>query len=335
MVTVSKQNSAQPIFCLILPMLLFVIILVPTSHTQTIDITKLYNNVSTDVPENSYRIQDFQLPDNDTPNHRVKLGIILPLIISFILVITNLSFMLVEFFCKSKKIIENTEPQEELIMVLCNEDDAVYQYAITFRVGNPTSNFDMKQSFIDIEILEAEDVVQGCPVRFACSHLPDRVCSSLVVLIGRISPLPDITGIRINHNDTHGTIFLYEFVIKDLLDDDKVIEIRKFNTYLTNRKTIYRGTTWNGGDDDDQADYYPDLPVLEWTYLELITISVFMVMLVNFAVMLIDYFNWYPNSMAQQDGSLYRSLLDVAYVILPSIILLAMVTLTFKYYIKR
>src|SRR5699024_9760712 len=97
----------------------------------------------------------------------------------------------------------------------------------------------------------------GYPIRFDLKQLPDPVCGEMHLLIGRISEMPKISGIAANHNDKFGSIFLYEYVLVDL-SDDSVLEIRKFNTYLTNRRTIYRGMPWTGDKDDEEADYYPE-----------------------------------------------------------------------------
>lgn len=115
-----------------------------------------------------------------------------------------------------------------------------------------------------------------------------------------------------------------------------VLQVCRFNTYLTNRYAIYRGKQWTEVDDEDDEDYYPELPILEWTMVEMTELGVFFVIACATAVMLFEYYDlYYSPTAVTDDGSLYRSLWDILYTIPVAIILLVVTTVSYKYYFKR
>lgn len=117
------------------------------------------------------------------------------------------------------------------------------------------------------------------------------------------------------------------------LADDSVLEVRKFNTYISSKHNIYRGILLND-DDDKEVGLFPDLPLVELTKVEAVILTALAVMFSGTFTMLFEYFNWYPVNRSQ-DGSMYRSLFDVLVVGPMAIFVLGAIALVFKYYIKR
>ncbi|KAI2799853.1 hypothetical protein BLOT_014281 [Blomia tropicalis] len=266
------------------------------------------------------------------PDQKVseKSGVILPSLIIFIGLVAIIGTIINDYI-KSNSTLG--QPEEQFNMILCHEHNAPYQYNLVFRVGCPSDNFDMKNGFVEFIILGPEDEPIGTPVRFDCSLIPDRICGEMHCLIGRISPMPKINGIRAYHGDRDGTIFLYEYVLFDLIEEN-VIEITSYHEYLTNQPKTYRGTPLTN-EDGEEVGLYPELPLMEWTNIELVIFSFFILMANGSMVMLLEYYNIYPAKIKDQQGSLYRSLLDVLISLIPCVFLLGIVTLTYKYCIKR
>ena len=252
-------------------------------------------------------------------------GVIVPATISGLLLCLVLFFFSYEYF---QTRLQPAQPQEDTILILCNENDAAYEYLMVLRVGCPTSSFD-KKTFIDCEILGKNDILMGYTVRFACALLGDPFCSELHIFIGSLTPM-EINSIAMNHGSRHGSIFLFDYILRDL-SDDSVIEIVSFNTYLTDQKVVYRGQPWN----DSEDDYIPEIPVLELALSETVLISAFLVFASGGAVVLVEHFNLYIGvSLSKEDCSLFRSLLDILYIAPLALSLLSAVVMSYKYYFK-
>lgn len=254
-------------------------------------------------------------------------GVILPATITAILLFFALSFLSYEFIRAS---LQPSESQEDTILILCTEDNAAFEYQMVIRVGCPTSTFDNK-TFLDVEILRPGDILLGYTIRFACALLENTFCSQLHLNIGSLTPL-EISSIAINHGSRRGSIFLFDYILKDL-SDDSVIEVVSFNTYLTNRKVVYRGRPWFEGQ-DGKDDYYPEVPVLELTYAEVVHIGTFIVLASGCAVLLVERNNLYYESIRKEDGSLIRSLMDILYLAPCFLLLLPAIVMSYKYYFK-
>lgn len=188
----------------------------------------------------------------------------------------------------------------------------------------------MKTGHLDVSILGPDDCEQGPTVRFKCARLTDRICGEMIIEIERMLPLQPITGLRLGHSE-NGFIYLYETILIDS-SSSSIIETRHFNTYLGSTG-VYRGKVFHGGADSEDG-YFPELPVLEWTLLEMLVISFFLIMVAGNIVFLCEYFDLYPLD-EKQDGSFYRSLLDVLFTLPLTMPLLASVTILYKYYFKR
>jgi len=259
-------------------------------------------------------------------------GVILPATTIAVLVIALAILMVLRPYCKYGTNFTG-EPEMQINLVLCQEDNAEYEYTVVFRVGRPTPTFDIKNAYIDFEILGPKDEVIGCPVRFDCSLLPDPIYGEMHCVVGRVTPMPAITGICAYHNDRTGQIFLYEYVLQDC--DDNVIEVRRFHVYLTHKRTTYRGKPFTGEEEEANENVdTPELPLMQWTNTEIVVISSLIVSFVGAMVMLAEYFDAYPVD-EKQDGSLNRALFDVLYTSPLALALLAVVALLYKYYFKR
>ena len=113
-----------------------------------------------------------------------------------------------------------------------------------------------------------------------------------------------------------------------------IIEIRRFNTYISNKHIIYRGAIWNGKDDDKEVGLFPVLPLVELTKMEATILVILAVMLNGSFVMLFEYFNWYPCNR-NQDGSINRTLLDVIFITPLVMVIMGTITLVYKYIVKK
>lgn len=273
-------------------------------------------------------------------------GMILPAVLLGVIVLSGFVVLFKSGFCTPQKSPpkEGTEeeeegPEEQINLILCHEDKAKFEYVLILRVGCPTPNFDMKKGYIDLEILDRHDDILGNQVRFKCSLLRDQICSEMHMLIGSLIPITKrgkgrISGIRISHGDVFGSIFLYEYVLVNAQNDD-IIEVRRFNTYITKRHTIYRGVSVANFDDENEEEgmKFPELPRVLLTNVEALIIFALVVILSGTLVIIFEYYNWYPVNQTQ-DGSLFRSLLDVLFIstlVSP----LGMIVLIFKFYIKK
>lgn len=254
-------------------------------------------------------------------------GVILPATITALLLCFALAFLSYEYIQTSS---QSTEPQEETILILCTENDAAFEYQMILRVGCPTPTFNSK-TFLDVDILSEGDILLGYTIRFSCALLENRFCSELRLNIGSLKPL-EISSVALNHGSRRGSIFLFDYILKDL-SDDSVIQVVSFNTYLTNRRVIYRGQPWTEGEDDND-DYYPEVPVLELTLAETVHISTFIVLASGCAVVLVERYNLYYGSISREDGSLFRSLMDILYLSPCFLLMLSLIVMSYKYYFK-
>lgn len=273
-------------------------------------------------------------------------GMILPALVIGLIVVSGFIVFFKEGFCSRKKppagegSEEEEGPEEQVNLILCHEDKAKFEYVLILRVGCPTPNFDMKRGYIDLEILDNHDDMLGNQVRFKCSLLKDQICGEMHMLIGSLKPLTKgkgkgrISGIRISHGDVFGSIFLYEYVLVNA-QDDEIVEVRRFNTYITKKHVIYRGVSVANFEDENEEEgmNFPELPRVLLTNVEALIILALVVILSGTLVIIFEYYNWYPVNQIQ-DGSLVRSLLDVLFIT-TLVSPFGMIVLIFKFYIKK
>ena len=277
-------------------------------------------------------------------NQSKRMGVMIPaLIIVLALAIASAPWCYKfarHFFPMFEPLIINSEPEEQFMLHLCTETNATYEYQIIFRVGCPTHHFDMKHSYIDFEIKvdpptgdneQNGDITFGKAARFNCAKLTNIVCGEMHLLIGSQVPIGQIVGIQAHHNDKHGAIFLYEYVLIDL-PTDKVLEVGRIEQYLTNKPTTYR--TKLLCKTDNEMGLFTRLPIT-WNYTELGFIAGMIIVLNAFLIILAEYFTICPLRCKHQDGSLYCSLFIIVCVMPISVFVLTVVTLCYKYYIKR
>lgn len=128
-----------------------------------------------------------------------------------------------------------------------------------------------------------------------------------------------------------GSIFLYELLVKEEATN-RILQVGVFNSPLTDKLTEYEGKKV---DDLEDVVYSQYIPTPDWTTFELAIIGVFLCAIVKAAVSAMETFDWYPFTSASQDGSLYRSLTDIAIVGPIMAIIMCTVTLPYKYFLKR
>jgi len=121
-----RRNSIRPNLSLVLltAPLLFVMTAF-ASHTSD------SSGPSAKDPEERASIDSEQA----SPSHS-KLGVILPAAITVLLLGLASAFTAHEYWYKNQKSDEYTgEPEEEFLLILCTEDDAIFQYNLIIR-GN-------------------------------------------------------------------------------------------------------------------------------------------------------------------------------------------------------
>lgn len=147
----------------------------------------------------------------------------------------------------------------------------------------------------------------------------------------RPTPMPPITGIRANHGDLYGDIFFFDYILIDL-NTNCVIEERKFEQYITNRAHIYRGTVQvvrDYAEDHIWLSMFIKLTCVEW-----LAFCSFTILATGCIVMLFEHFNLYFFNQLD-DGSLYRSLMDI-FCVTPITLNLFIIALhLYKYTLKR
>ena len=95
---------------------------------------------------------------------------------------------------------DSREPEMQVNMVLCVAGKSSYEYLVVFRVGLATDGFNYNTNYIDLQLLTDNDEPIGSPLRYSCAKLPDQMCAEMHMLVGRVSPMPTITGIKVNCN---------------------------------------------------------------------------------------------------------------------------------------
>lgn len=309
----------------------------PTRLLLSFCLVSLSSGHLTGLPHSNHRTTiNYRSSNFVSDNSDESTGILFPaLVFSCVLIIIIWSY--IHEMCCSQSGTEMPKfagPQVLTNMIVCHDDNGQYEYRLVLRVGCPTANFDMKHGYIELAVLgPEEDEVQGQPVRFKCCLLPDQVCGEMVLQIIRMSVMPPIAGLQLHHGDPNGSIFLYEAILIDTFDDS-VVEFIRFNTYLTNRPTIYRGTKCNPDEPDPLDGLYPELPYADWTPVECAIIASFFIMFTGSIVLVFEYYNIFPVDR-EQEGSLYRSLLAVCFILPIVFPLFAAVTLIYKYVFKR
>ncbi|OTF83071.1 hypothetical protein BLA29_007103, partial [Euroglyphus maynei] len=224
-------------------------------------------------------------------------------------------------------------------------ENAIHEYLLVLRVGCPSHDFDLNNSYIDFEILGQKDELIGSPVRFDCSRLSDIVCGEMHCIIKRLTPMPPIQGIRANHSNRlqstksfskSSAIFFYEFELRDRtagVEEEKVVDFRLILDYIEFRPRIFRGFIPKNLNDD--AGVYPEIPILEMSTLEMAIFACMVIVLSGTLCMLLEYGNLYLFKRQERHGSLYRSGQDLVFVA-PVVLLMLMGNIfVYKYNIKR
>lgn len=152
-------------------------------------------------------------------------------------------------------------------------------------------------------------------------------------MIGRITPMPPIHGIRAVHSDDRNFLFFYEWVLRDLRDST-VIERRVISRYIEGRPVVFRGVESSSHDNEDSG-LYPELPIEELSYVETLTLLSLSVMMMACFTMLFENFDVVYFASKHDNGSLYRSLQDVIFVTPIGTVSLMFCIFVYKYYLKR
>ena len=160
-------------------------------------------------------------------------------------------------------------------------------------------------------------------------------------LVGRLTALPPVTGIRAYHSEHAGTIFFYDYKIIDLMND-VIIEDMFIMDHITNKHQIFRGFQSSKIEEpkiepmaDQQVNKKNETNsnLNEWTFIELLIIFMFIVISIGWFILMFEYFNWYFIN-EKDDGSLFRSLMDILFVCPIMFWILAIIIFIYKKRIK-
>ena len=132
------------------------------------------------------------------------------------------------------------DPEMQVNMVLCNPDQAVYEYLVVFRVGLATKGFDYNTNYIDLQLLTTNDEPIGQPNRYSCAKLPDKMCTEMHMLVGLISAIPPITGVQANHADSHNLLHFQDFMVLNLRGEYTVVQAENIDQFITSEPFIFR-----------------------------------------------------------------------------------------------
>ncbi|KAJ6219669.1 hypothetical protein RDWZM_005481 [Blomia tropicalis] len=220
-------------------------------------------------------------------------GVIIPaMIIALLLIITVIMIVYNRMAPKTVTTVANDppvqaavvpkQPEEQINLILCNSDNINFEYKLILRAGSASPDFDMNRAFIDFEFLGPNDEIIGVPVRFKCSLLPNYQCGEMHYLVGRLTALPPVTGIRAYHSEHAGTIFFYDYKIIDLMND-VIIEDMFIMDHITNKHQIFRGFQSSKIEEpkiepmaDQQVNKKNETNsnLNEWTFIELLIIFI-------------------------------------------------------------
>lgn len=244
---------------------------------------------------------------------------------------------------ETKKPKVDEEAENIVNAFLCRDKNAAFEYGMTIRVGCPTPTFDCSKAFLDVELIGLDGERQGEVCRVDLSKLPNRVCGEINFQVKRLLEMTPLLGIRVHHSDASGSIFLYELQAFNLKTGG-TIEIRVFNIWLTNVPTIYEGKKLPEG--ALEAGYYPEVPTPPWNQLDLVVLGTFFTSCTCIGISCVEHFNAYPIGSLQNETQafkaspesivpLFRSLLDVTFIGALMVTLLVLITLPYKYYLKK
>lgn len=262
-----------------------------------------------------------------------ELGVVFPVTLSALLLIFNFGMMVHSIYNDPQEGPQH-EPEKQINLVACMAENAEYEYKVVFQVGCPTGDFSMKRNYIDFEIIGPDNEVMGTPVRFQCARLQNKIFGEMHCLVGRISPMPPLQGIRAVHSDARGnSIYFYEYYVADL-KTDKLLERLIVHDYITNSSKVFRGRRVHHGEQEEDVNIFPALPVPELGIGEMLVLLSHSTMFTFMLAMLFEVFSLYLFDR-HSAGSLWRSLQCIAFVAPIVLLELFVLILVFKYYIKR
>lgn len=80
----------------------------------------------------------------------------------------------------------------------------------------------------------------GQTIRFSCRNLPNQMCAEMHMYVGRISPMPPITGIRASHNDAHNLLHFQDFAVINLRGVYTLVQEETIDQFITSEPSIFR-----------------------------------------------------------------------------------------------
>lgn len=173
-----------------------------------------------------------------------------------------ITIIILIFFCVLALIVAMTnwfldstslEPEVQFSLIVCMPGNCKNEYLVIFRVGGASDHFDFENSYIDFQLLTDDFEPIGIPIRFACNKLPDRDCGEMHLVIGRITPMPQVLAVRANHSCLDNLLFFYDLTVVDLADGVTVVQEEAINQYVT-----YDSKIFTPRDGDEQLFVKPD-----------------------------------------------------------------------------
>ena len=106
-----------------------------------------------------------EISSAESPLERQGLGIIFSTLVIGLLVIVAAVVLLIQWYM-TNQIKAQPLPEEQIQLQHCQEENALFEYKFVFRVGCPTALFDMKHGWIEMQLIEQNNVPIGIPIRY-------------------------------------------------------------------------------------------------------------------------------------------------------------------------
>lgn len=154
----------------------------------------------------------------------------------YIIVLVEIIFMLIilcilfiKEWCKSYTIFD---PEVQCNPILCSSGEGKFEYLAIFRVGPATIGFDFQNSYIDIQLFSSNHEPVGIPYRYSCDNLPNVLLAEMHMIVSRISRMPTLIAIQMNHSSMNHLLYFHDFELYDLMSDT-LIQSDQINRFIT------------------------------------------------------------------------------------------------------
>ena len=127
----------------------------------------------------------------------------------------------------------------------------------------------------------------------------------------------------------------FDYILVNL-EDGHLIDERQFNKMITNKPTVFCGIkptlefeVLTKNEDEKKLE-----PFLQWNYSEIIIFVWLITMFIGVITLIFEYYNFYSFNR-HDEGSLFRSLMDIFTITPLGFVLLTFIIYLYKYKIKK